>query len=124
MPSSSSIPINNLIAELSAVKTKRAEVNSVAARLKAREDELAGKIMAIMEDSKWTRVEFEGFPVSIEPQEGAKVENWDELYTHILASEEFDLLHRRVNLTACRERWSNKDAVPGVAKTTYSKLKY
>ncbi len=40
--------------------------------------------------------------------------DWDTLYTHIQATGEFDLMYRRVNAAAVKERWELGMEVPGV----------
>lgn len=40
--------------------------------------------------------------------------DWDTLYAHIQATGEFDLMYRRVNAAAVKERWEHGVEVPGV----------
>lgn len=47
-----------------------------------------------------------------EPQ----VEDWSRLYGHIKQTGEFELLFRRINPGAIKERWDAKEEVPGVGK--------
>lgn len=42
------------------------------------------------------------------------VEDWEQFYAYIGKKKAFDLLQRRVSTTAVRERWDNKETVPGV----------
>lgn len=42
------------------------------------------------------------------------VEDYDALYKHVQATGEFDLLYRRVNAAAVKERWQLHEKVPGV----------
>lgn len=42
------------------------------------------------------------------------VVDWDSVYRHILDTQSFDLIYKRINLTAVRERWEASEEVPGV----------
>ena len=42
------------------------------------------------------------------------MDDWDTLYAHIQATGEFDLMYRRVNAAAVKERWELGVEVPGV----------
>lgn len=44
----------------------------------------------------------------------ATVENWDELYKHILKTKDFSFLNRAVGQAAVKDRWENNKTVPGV----------
>lgn len=54
----------------------------------------------------------------MEPQ----VENWERLYAHIKETGNFELLFRRINPTAIKERWENSAIVPGVGAFPVEKL--
>lgn len=43
-----------------------------------------------------------------------QVADWDKFYEHIRKTRSFELLNRKVNLEAVRERWALKKQVPGV----------
>ena len=42
------------------------------------------------------------------------VEDWGKTYAHIQKTGDFDLLHKRLNGAAVKERWEAKQKVPGV----------
>lgn len=52
----------------------------------------------------------------------AHVPDWKVLYEHIKATGEFELLHKRVTDTACRERWDSGLTVPGVERVDLEEL--
>ena len=54
----------------------------------------------------------------MEPQ----VEDWPALYAHIKQTGHFELLFRRINAAAVKERWENTVLVPGVAAFPVEKL--
>jgi len=45
-----------------------------------------------------------------------KTTSWEDLYTHVAATGEFDLLHKRLSSTACNARWGEEHEIPGVEK--------
>jgi len=49
-------------------------------------------------------------------QDEPTVDNWEKFYTYIQKTGEFDLLYRRVNSAAVKERWEQKKVVPGITK--------
>ena len=46
----------------------------------------------------------------------ADVVDWPLLWAHIRKTNNFDLLHKRVTVNACRERWVLGEVVPGVKR--------
>jgi hypothetical protein len=52
--------------------------------------------------------------VQIESRPVPQVEDWPKLYAHIKKTNNFELLQRRVNEGAVKERWEDKKQVPGV----------
>lgn len=52
----------------------------------------------------------------------ANVDDWDELYEHIIATQDFDLLHRRISGPAVAERVLAGKRVPGVSMRPVTKL--
>ena len=53
-----------------------------------------------------------------------KVEDWEKVYAYITKHKAFDILHRRVSLTAYQERIDSGHAVPGIKLETGVKLEY
>lgn len=43
-------------------------------------------------------------------------EDWTKVYAYIRKSGDFDLLHKRLSTTACRERWADNVVIPGVGR--------
>lgn len=42
------------------------------------------------------------------------VEDWPKFYAHVAKTKSFELLQRRLNESAVKERWEDKKAIPGV----------
>lgn len=53
-----------------------------------------------------------------EPQ----VDDWNVLYKHILSTGHFELLHRRINSKAIKERWDEEEKIPGIGSIPVTKL--
>lgn len=54
----------------------------------------------------------------ITKKEVPQARDWEATYKHIKKTGQFDLLHRRLNDKAIKERWARGDSVPGVTKFT------
>jgi len=54
--------------------------------------------------------------VEIKTKELPTVEDWSKFCAYIQQTGAFELLNRAVNPKAVRERWENKEEVPGVGK--------
>lgn len=52
--------------------------------------------------------------VQIEQKPVPQVEDWPKLYAYVAKTKSFELLQRRVNEGAVKERWENHKTVPGV----------
>lgn len=61
--------------------------------------------------------------VSIEHPTYPKVNDWEVFYKYIIKTKSFDLLQRRVSMTAFRARWDDKKVVPGTEMFRDTKLK-
>jgi hypothetical protein len=45
----------------------------------------------------------------------ANAEDWDLVWKYIVRNKAFDLLYKRLNNAACRERWEAKKDIPGIS---------
>lgn len=50
------------------------------------------------------------------------IEDWEKLERYVIRTGELDLFQRRLSVEACRERWGQKKAIPGVAVFTRVRL--
>lgn len=48
---------------------------------------------------------------------------WPLIYNHIRVTGEFDLMHKRLTISACDERWKAGATVPGIVQTKLPELK-
>ena len=60
--------------------------------------------------------------VSVSVATVATVSDWDAYYAWVLKKKDFSLFTRKLNDSGCRERWENKEVIPGVDPTTILKV--
>ena len=60
--------------------------------------------------------------VQVKPREIPTAEDWPSIHKYILKNKSFDLLQRRLNESAIKERWENKIRIPGVGKFIAKKV--
>jgi len=59
---------------------------------------------------------------AIKPKKAYIPENWDAIYEHVATTREFDLLHKRLSITALNER--GPALPPGVVQTQFDEFKF
>lgn len=97
-----------------AIRTRRLELDKQSEEMKAEENMLRELVMKELIGRDKTYLEGHGAKAEIRMGVKAVVADWDTVYHHIQATGEFDLLHKSITLTACRERWEAGNTVPGV----------
>ena len=60
--------------------------------------------------------------LSLKPKTAYIPESWDAIYDHISTTREFDLLHKRLSITALNER--GPALPPGVVRTQFDEFKF
>jgi hypothetical protein len=60
---------------------------------------------------------------TVKPKVAYVPTDWGALYAHIVTTSEFDLLHKRLSITALNER-DPLAMPPGVARTTFDEFKF
>lgn len=95
------------------VREARLQAKKIADELEAEEKAIKEHIINnLSKDS--TGAAGKHHRVQIVPKEIPQVEAWDKLYPYIKKNDAFDLLQRRLNEAAVRERLENKKKIPGV----------
>lgn len=83
--------------------------------LKEKEDALKEQLMEALRARKGeTGTVVDGYLYAIVTKSEPTVSDWVKLYAHVKKTGEFDLLYRRANPTAIKERWEQNLKVPGV----------
>ena len=103
-----------------ALRTKRLALDKQSSELKTEEDMLRdlikGQMMARMDKYGVEHVVGKN-SVLLKMKADADVVDWPKLQQHIISTGEFDLLQKRVTITAVRQRWEVGKEVPGVVQT-------
>ena len=112
-----------VIDELSSMEIERLALDRKSKALKAAEDDLKARIMKEMNSLGLTAIEGHGgrlakVQTSVEPV----VNDWGQVLEHVRKTGELELLHRRLTVSAVKERWSSGVNVPGVDRYDEQKL--
>ena len=103
-------------------KGHRLQADKVAAELKETETDLKTQLMNTLHSQGLNSVGDKQRVYAIVTSDEPQVEDWARLYQHVQNTGEFELLFRRINPAAVKERWELKKAVPGVGKFPVEKL--
>jgi len=103
-------------------KEQRLLADKTAAQLKETETSLKQQLMDTLHSQGLNSVGDKQRVYAIVTSDEPQVEDWARLYQHVQNTGEFELLFRRINPAAVKERWELKKAVPGVGKFPVEKL--
>lgn len=116
--------INELINELA---DTRESINSLDEKRKEfvqKKMDLESRLVAVMDDQGIERTANDRATISVKTETMPSAEDWDQIYRHILATEQFELLHRRLSAQAFREILALGQTVPGVRSTDVVRINY
>jgi hypothetical protein len=105
-----------LAQEYTAQREKRLAADKVAEGLKEKETELKTQLVDLLQALSINSVGDTRKVYALVPGEEPIVSDWEKLYAHIKRTGEFELLYRRVNPAAIKERWELSKSVPGIGK--------
>jgi hypothetical protein len=101
--------------------TLRAERRRLQAEVdlkKEDEDYVEEQIFTLFDKAKLEGARGRLAQASIKRSDVPTLEDWDRFAAHVVKEKALDLLQRRLSVEACRDRWSRKEAVPGVGVFT------
>jgi hypothetical protein len=105
------------------LRTERKKLEASAKALKERETALETDIFAKFKKSDLDGARGKLAQASIQRADHPTFEDWDAFAKHLKKNpDDLDLLQRRLSAEACRERWAEKLAIPGVGVFTSIKL--
>ena len=116
--------INELINELA---DTRESINSLDEKRKGfvqKKMDLESRLVAVMDDQGIERTANDRATISVKTETMPSAEDWDQIYRHILATEQFELLHSRLSAQAFREILALGQTVPGVRSTDVVRINY
>ena len=114
--------LGELIDKLYQKRTERLALSKQVDAFKAEESDLRRLIIQRLQDVGLYSGRGSLATASITTDDQASVKDWEVFENYILEHKSFDLLQRRVSITAVRARWENSEVVPGVEKVTLSDL--
>lgn len=109
--------LNAAIKKYVETREARLALDKKSAVLKTEEDMLKGLVMREVQGRNTSLYEFKGFVAELKMRAEAEVLDWTALTKHIKDTGEFDLLQKRVTVTAVRERWEVGKEVPGIKQS-------
>ena len=112
---------------LTALTNTRAELKTLQTQekgLKGRKMELEARIASTLEQQRIDRVGNDDCTVSIKKEVVPTVEDWDQVYQHLIDTKQFELLQKRMSATAFRELLQMGMNVPGVKATELTRVNF
>ena len=92
--------------------------------LKQRKNDLEATLIAKMNGQGLDRIGNDRCSISVKTEIVPTVEDWDAVYRHILSTEQFELLHKRMSASTYREFLSLDMELPGVKPTDVIRINY
>ena len=114
--------LNTLIEQAAILRADVAERERDLRESKAALADIEAKALALMMKEGSEAVRTAAGMYSIRRDTVPKVEDWDKLYDYIKKGEAFEMLQRRISVTAWRERADLGEEVPGVTAEVINKL--
>ena len=105
-----------------ATRAERLELAKQVEEMEEREKDLQKTIIAKMREGGIKAMGGTLGLVKLGETEEPVAENWPEIWKYIKEKDAWDLVHKRITVTAVRDRWEDGEAVPGVGKITKYKL--
>lgn len=117
------LTLSELIDSWHTTRTNRLALQKQVEALEEAEKNLKAKIMEGMTEAGLTAAGGQLLRVSLETEYQPTITDFGALSRYIKSHDAFELLHRRVNSAAVKERWDAGEEVDGVGKFPVPKLK-
>lgn len=114
--------LNTLIEQAAILRADVAERERDLRESKAALADIEAKALALMMKEGSEAVRTAAGMYSIKRDTVPKVVNWDQLYDYIRKNDAFEMLQKRIGVTAWRERADIGEEVPGVESEIVNKL--
>ena len=116
--------LNDLLSEVTKIRTEIKSVQSEEKLLKAQQRELESQISIRMQEQGLDKISNDICTISLKNEIVPTVEDWDQLHEHITDTNQFELLQKRVSATAYRELIAAGMDVPGVKSTELTRINF
>jgi hypothetical protein len=108
--------IGTKIDALYALREQRLGIEKRVKELKEEELQMRNAIFELLASMGLTKASGAMATAGIKVSQVPLVEDWDKFHDYILETGEFDLLQKRISVTAWRARYDDGVAIPGVSK--------
>jgi hypothetical protein len=116
--------INQLIEKRAEVKAGMEQLNRELKELRETQDQLDVLLLKKMDTEGLSRTANDKASVSINEDTVPEVMDWEQLYQHIMSTQDFSLIQRRVSSTAYKELLKLGEAVPGLQPRTVRRINF
>jgi len=116
--------LNDLLSEVTKIRTEIKSVQSEEKLLKAQQRELESQISIRMQEQGLDKISNDVCTISLKNEIVPTVEDWDQLHEHIIKTNQFELLQKRMSATAYRELITTGMDVPGVKSTELTRVNF
>tara|TARA_R100000458_G_C8261733_1_gene237146 strand:+ start:988 stop:1368 length:381 start_codon:yes stop_codon:yes gene_type:complete len=116
--------MDELLTELTEVRTSLKNLQEKERGFKSRKMELEARIVSTLKEQGIDRIGNDNCTVSIKEEIVPTVEDWDQVYQHLLQTKQFELIQKRMSATAFRELLQMGMNVPGVKATELTRVNF
>ena len=116
--------ITDLLTELAKTKREIKNLQEAEKLYKRTQSELESQIVIRMQEQGLDKVSNDLCTISIKQEIVPTVENWDDVHEHIVKTNQFELLQKRMSATAYRELIALGMDVPGVKSTELTRVNF
>ena len=116
--------MDELLTELTEVRTSLKNLQEKERGFKSRKMELEARIVSTLKEQGIDRIGNDNCTVSIKEEVVPTVEDWDQVYQHLLQTKQFELIQKRMSATAFRELLQTGMNVPGVKATELTRVNF
>ena len=116
--------ITDLLTELAKTKREIKNLQEAEKLYKKTQRELESQIVIRMQEQGLDKVSNDLCTISIKQEIVPTVENWDDVHEHIVKTNQFELLQKRMSATAYRELIALGMDVPGVKSTELTRVNF
>jgi len=116
LPISSHLP--DMVDQYISTRAQRLAADRLAASLKEAEDDMYKAIIAKYREQGLTALGGKLGVVKMKESIEPIAMDWPQVWAYIAEHEAWELLHKRITVTAVKERWDAGEEVPGVGRVT------
>ena len=116
--------LNDLLSEVTKLRSQIKTVQAEEKLLKTQQRELESQISIRMQEQGLDKISNDVCTISLKNEIVPTVENWDDLHEHIVKTGQFELLQKRMSATAYRELITAGMDVPGVISTELTRVNF